>query len=655
MPIDFKGLNVVSFESRKSTEMAELIKAASGKPIIAPSMQEVALEHNTEALAFAELLFSGKIDVLILMTGVGTRLLAKAVAAKYLNEKFAQALESTQIVALGPKPVIALRELGLAPTMIVPKPNTWTDLLSTLDQRLPVQGKTVAVQEYGHSDPELIKTLEDRGAKVVPVPVYRWALPEDLGPLRHAMKCIIDEDAQGADFALFTSSTQVRHLFDVAKADGKESQLLDAFKRVCIGSVGPVASRAIVEQGLAVDYEPDTPKMSHLVREMARRGSDLLRKKRTAFQNGIDTNNWKRIHMAWQPDPKGQNVSGGQPTIEDSAFMKACRREPTPYTPVWIMRQAGRYQREYLKIRKKVTLLELCKTPELAAEVTLMAVDRLGVDAAIIFADILLVTEPMGLGLEFVKGEGPVIDNPVRTRQDVDRLTEPDVDELSYVFDAIRITRRALRPDIALIGFAGAPFTIASYIIEGGKSRDYAKTKAMMYRDKATWHALMDRMTKILVEYLNCQIAAGADAVQLFDSWVGALCPDDYRQYVLPHVRHIIDGIDKSAPVINFSTGNPALLPLMKQAGGDVIGLDWRADLAEAWSLLGDDVAVMGNIDPVVLYTSPEEIRSQVQAILDKAAGRPGHIFNLGHGISPDMPPEHVAELVDAVHELSAR
>ena len=648
MPIDFKGLRVVSFESRQGAEMAKLIKEAGGKPIIAPSMREIPLEQNREALAFAELLLAGQIDLLILMTGVGTKLLAKAVATKYSIGKFIEALKSLKIVSLGPKPSVALKEMGLAPTILVPKPNTWADLLITLDEQFPVSNKHVAVQEYGQSNPELIKSLEERGAKVVPVPVYRWELPEDIEPLRRAIHDIISEGPERVDFALFTSSTQVRHLFKVARTNNIERQLLDAFKQVCIGSVGPIASRAIKGQGLAVDYEPDTTKMVHLVREMARRGGDLLHKKRKAFANKVDTNQWRRIDMVWQ------SGIDEKPTIKDSVFMKTCRREQTPYTPIWIMRQAGRYQREYLKIRKKVSMLELCKTPELAAEVTLMAVDRLGVDAAIIFADILLVTEPMGLKLEFVKGEGPVIHNPIRTRDDVDRLSHPEVNELSYVFDAIKITRRALRPDIALIGFAGAPFTIASYMIEGGKSSHYAKTKTMMYRDKAAWHALMERLTKILSEYLNCQIAAGADAVQLFDSWVGSLSPDDYRQYVMPHVKRLVKGIDKSAPVISFSTGNPALLPLMKEAGGDVIGLDWRADLAEAWSVLGDDVAVMGNLDPVVLYTSPNEIRAYVQAILDKAAGRPGHIFNLGHGILPDMPPENVAELVDAVHELSA-
>jgi uroporphyrinogen decarboxylase len=658
MPIDFKGLRVVSFESRKGSEMAELIKGAGGIPVIAPSMREIPSEDNREALAFAELLFAGRIDVLILMTGVGTRLIARSVATRHSSRRFVEALKSVTTVALGPKPVAALREMGLSPTLLVPKPNTWADLLITLDKEYPVSAKRVAVQEYGQSNPDLVKALEERGARVVRVPAYRWELPEDLEPLRRAIHDTISGAKRRADCALFTSSTQVRHLFRVAKMEGVEEELLEAFKQVCIGSVGPIASRAIIEQGLTVDYEPDTPKMVNLVREMARRGGDLLHKKRTAFANLVDTNQWRRIDMVWQGrriDMVWQAGANGGPTIKDSVFMKACRREQTPYTPVWLMRQAGRYQREYLRIRKKVTMLELCKTPELAAEVTLMAVDRLGVDAAIIFADILLVTEPMGLNLEFVKGEGPVIHNPIRTRQDVDRLNDPDVNELSYVFDAIKITRRALRPDIGLIGFAGGPFTIASYMIEGGKSRHYARTKTMMYRDKGTWHALMEGLTKTLSEYLNGQIAAGADAVQIFDSWVGSLSPDDYRHYVMPHVKRLIEGVDKSAPVINFSTGNPALLPLMKEAGGDVIGLDWRADLAEAWSMLGNDVAVMGNIDPIVLYTSPEEIRAQVQAILRKAAGRPGHIFNLGHGILPDTPPEHVAELVDAVHELSAR
>ena len=284
-----------------------------------------------------------------------------------------------------------------------------------------------------------------------------------------------------------------------------------------------------------------------------------------------------------------------------------------------------------------------------------MAADQLDVDAAIIFSDILLLVEPMGLNLKFVRGDGPRIDPIVRTGAQIDRLRRPEIDELGFVFDAVRLARRALRPDLALIGFAGGPFTIASYMIEGGKSRNFVNTKTLMYADPALWDALMERMCDLLVRCLNAQIDAGADAVQVFDSWAGALGPDDYRRHVLPHMKRLIEGVNRSAPLIHFATGNPSLLPLMKEAGGQVIGLDWRVDLAEAWALLGHDVAVMGNLDPIVLYGSPRQIRSRVREILEKAAGHPGHIFNLGHGILPSMSPDHVAEMVDAVHELSAR
>jgi uroporphyrinogen decarboxylase len=311
--------------------------------------------------------------------------------------------------------------------------------------------------------------------------------------------------------------------------------------------------------------------------------------------------------------------------------------------------------REYREVRDRTTFLELCKTPELAAEVTVYAAHRLNVDAAIIFADILLITEPMGLELEFSKGEGPVIHNPVRTASDVDRLVEvEDVASLSYVYDAIRITRRELRPDVPLIGFAGAPFTLASYIVEGGASRNYIHTKRMMYADAGAWHTLMSLISRALARYLNAQIAAGAQAVQLFDSWVGCLSPDDYRQYVLPHTRSVIEGVARGTPVIHFGTGTATLLESMHDAGGDVIGLDWRVRLDDAWRRLGD-VAVMGNLDPVSLFAPVSHVRKQAEKILKQAAGRPGHIFNLGHGILPETPVDNVVALVEAVHEMSQR
>jgi uroporphyrinogen decarboxylase len=350
-----------------------------------------------------------------------------------------------------------------------------------------------------------------------------------------------------------------------------------------------------------------------------------------------------------------KNAQTDETQLRDSPFMRACRREPTAYTPVWLMRQAGRYMREYREVRARTGFLELCKTPDLAAEVTVTAAERLNVDAAIIFADILLILEPMGINLEFAKGEGPVIHNPVRGVQDVENLREIEtVESLDFVFEAIRRTRRALRPDIPLIGFAGAPFTLASYIIEGGSSRNYVHTKSLMYSDSGAWHAMMSLIARGLSKYLNAQVKAGAQAVQLFDSWVGCLSVDDYREYVLPHTRAVIESITPGTPVIHFGTGTAALLELMREAGGDVIGLDWRVDLRDAWQRLGD-VAVMGNFDPVALFASQDFIRAQVKHILERAGERAGHIFNLGHGILPETPVENVIALVEAVHEFSRR
>ena len=308
---------------------------------------------------------------------------------------------------------------------------------------------------------------------------------------------------------------------------------------------------------------------------------------------------------------------------------------------------------EYRAVRAKTTFLELCKTPSLAAEVTVTAAERLGVDAAIIFADILLILEPMGIELEFAHGEGPVIHNPVRQASDVDRLRQlEDVSALEFVNEAIRQTRRALKPDIPLIGFSGAPITLASYVTEGSGSKNYVHTKRLMYNDSGAWHAMMGTIAASLVKYLNAQIDAGAQAVQLFDSWVGCLSPDDYREFVLPHTRAVIQNIKPGVPVIHFGTGTAALLELMREAGGDVIGLDWRVRLNEGWRRVGHDVAVMGNLDPVTLFADREVLKAQAKRILDQAEGRPGHIFNLGHGILPETPVENVIALVEFVHGL---
>ena len=341
--------------------------------------------------------------------------------------------------------------------------------------------------------------------------------------------------------------------------------------------------------------------------------------------------------------------------MTESRFLKACRREAVDITPVWFMRQAGRYMSEYRAIREKYSLLEIVKQPELAAEVTLQPVRAFNVDAAILFADILLPLPPMGVDFEFVKGEGPAIHNPVRTQADVDALRPLHPEEtLAHVMDAIRILRGELG-NTPLIGFSGAPFTVASYMIEGGPSRDYKTTKLMMYSAPELWHTFMDKLSTALSEYLIAQIKAGAQAVQLFDSWVGALSPTDFEEFVLPYSKRVLDAAHETGvPVINFGTGTATLLPLMRQAGGNVIGLDWRIPLESGWQTIGHDRAVQGNLDPVALFAPLPEMKKRIHDILRRVEGRPGHIFNVGHGILQHTPEENVKAAVEIVHEYQA-
>jgi len=337
-------------------------------------------------------------------------------------------------------------------------------------------------------------------------------------------------------------------------------------------------------------------------------------------------------------------------TAADPLLLRACRLEPVERTPVWLMRQAGRYLPEYRAIRDRVGFMELCKTPRLAAEVMIATVQRLGVDAAIIFSDLLPILEPMGLDLEFAQGEGPVIHNPIRTAADVDRVRElDDVDRVGFVMDVVRATRAGLDASIPVIGFAGAPFTLAGYCIEGGTSKAWLQTKSLMYTHEAAWHDLMARIARAVSRYLVAQIDAGAQVVQVFDSWVGCLSPDDYRRYVLPHSRQALAAAATRVPTIHFATGNPALLPLLREAGGSVIGIDWRIDLDAGWAAVGHDRAVQGNLDPAILLADRDTVRRRTREVLDRAGGRPGHIFNLGHGILPQTPVENVLELVAAV------
>jgi uroporphyrinogen decarboxylase len=339
----------------------------------------------------------------------------------------------------------------------------------------------------------------------------------------------------------------------------------------------------------------------------------------------------------------------------NSLFVRACKSQPVERTPVWFMRQAGRYMKEYRAVRKQHSLLEICKKPELAAEVTITAAEFLSVDAAIIFADLLLPLEVMGLDFHFAAGEGPVIAKPVRSAEDVSRLRTDRSSDLDYVSEAVSLVARHFENKLPVIGFCGAPFTLASYMIEGGGSRHYLYTKKMMYTFPADWESLMGKLVDVTAEYSAAQVRAGADVVQIFDSWVGCLSVEDYRRYVLPHITKLVKRLQKTgAPIIYFGTDSATLLPSMNETGADVIGLDWRIPLDQGWNALDHRCAVQGNLDPVLLFADWKELKSRTKHILQLAGGRPGHIFNLGHGILPETPVENVKNLARFVQESSA-
>lgn len=637
---NFAGLTVAAFESRHAEDMARMIQRHGGVPRVSPSLREAPSDNPRQAIDFANHLITGQIDVLIFLTGVGVRQWIAQVERHVDRERLLGAISDVTTIARGPKPVAALRELGVTPTHRVEPPNTWREILTLVDRHCPLANLVVGLQEYGETNTSLIAGLEARGAKVERLHVYDWELPEDTGPLEENVRAIV---AGEIDVALFTSASQVAHLLKVAEALDLAEPVRAAFRSIVTCSIGPTTSQMLRGNELPIDLEPDISKMGQLVQTAASHAMELHdRKKQIALR-------------LYEPAEEAPPVAADGPW-SDSLFLRACRRQATERTPIWLMRQAGRYMSEYREVRAQTTFLELCKNPRLCSEVMCTAVERLGVDAAIIFSDLLPILEPMGMELEFAQGEGPVIHNPVRAAADVDRVLELEsVDSLHFVMETVTQTRADLPSDIPLIGFAGAPFTLASYAIEGGSSRSFLHTKTLMYRDPQAWDALMGRLVRAVTRYLNAQIQSGAQAVQIFDSWVGCLGPDDYRKFVLPHMRRVFNSVSPGAPTIHFGTGNPALLPLMKEAGGDVIGVDWRIRLDDAWRQIGYDRAVQGNLDPLVLLAEQETIRQQAKAILSQAAGRPGHIFNLGHGVLPQTPVENAIALVQAVKELSSR
>jgi uroporphyrinogen decarboxylase len=645
--VTFAGLRVAAFESRRAADMARMIEKKGGVPLVSPSMREVPLEEHQDAVDFANRLITGQIDVIVFLTGVGTRELVKQVERHVNRERFLAAISDVKSVVRGPKPAAALKELGISPTVTVPEPNTWRELLTTLDAQLPVANLVVGLQEYGITNPSLIAGLEARGATVVRVRVYDWDLPEDVGPLEENVRRIV---AGVVDVAMFTSARQVLNLLKVSDDLGLVDDLRRALRSVVVASIGPTTSEMLRSNELPVDMEPSHPKMGHLVQEAAERATELLIRKRRIQAN------LAAASRQLPPAAAQNDSSDAAAPWHDSVFLRACRREPVDFTPVWLMRQAGRYMPEYRRIRERTSFQDLCRDPQLCSEVMCVAVEQLGVDAAIVFSDLLPILEPMGMELEFSSDEGPLIHNPVRETADVDRVIElEDAEALYFVMEAVRQTRADLPAAIPLIGFAGAPFTLASYAIEGGASRNYLHTKTLMYRDRAAWTGLMERLARSVTVYLNAQIAAGAQAVQLFDSWVGCLGVDDYREYVLPFVRQVVSSITPGVPVISFATGNPQLLPLLAESGAAVIGADWRVRLDDAWDMIGHDRAIQGNLDPMALLADVSELRRRATDILTQAAGKPGHIFNLGHGVLPQTPVDNARALVDIVHESSAR
>lgn len=635
---NFGGLIVGCFESRRGTEMSALIEKYGGVAKVSPSLREVAIRENPSAKTFVHELLTGNIDIVIFLTGVGFKHLLTAVEKIVPRQRYLDALTDVVTICRGPKPVAAMKEVGLTPTHRVPEPNTWRDLLATIDAGIPIYNQGVALQEYGKSNSSLIGGLESRGARVLQVRVYDWELPEDTAPLEANVKALA---AGELDVILFTSAHQAVNLITIAQRLNLLPQVEAALRSTVVASIGPTTSEMLRDLDWPVDIEPPHPKMAYLVIAAAEQTAELKQRKSAAAVTVVSA---------------GSDVVDTRAPWYDSPFMKACRREPTEVTPIWMMRQAGRYMSEYRSVRHGINFLDLCKRPDLCCEVMVTAVNKLGVDAAILFADLLPILEPMGMHLEFVAGDGPVIHNPIREPRDVDRLKALDsVESLQYTLDAVKYTRRELPPTMPLIGFAGAPFTLASYCIEGGGSRNYLNAKTLMYRDSGAWKELLSRLTTSVVKYLTAQVAAGCQCLQIFDSWVGCLSPDDYRTYVMPHMKRLIADLPKGVPVIYFAAGNPALLPLVTETGAQVIGLDWRGRLDESWNAVGHRKAVQGNMDPAVLLADQETIRIQAKAVLDQAARRPGHIFNLGHGIHQQTPVENAMALVKMVHEMSQK
>ncbi|MDZ4820512.1 MAG: uroporphyrinogen decarboxylase [Planctomycetota bacterium] len=645
-PYSLAGLRIATWENQRAEEITQLIRDAAGDAQNSPASCQV--NKHAEAVDFANRILTGQIDVVIFITAASVRDLIARVERHIDRQRFLDSLSDVVTICRRPAAAAALAELGIQCTRSTGTPHGWREILSLVDGGMPVANQVVGMQEYGEASTCLIAGLEARGGTVQRLQLQSCELPPDLSDVTKQLQAVI---AGQRDVVLFTSAHQAQCVLLAAERMHSKEALTASLARGVVSSLNAETTELLNWRGIPVDVQGVDDQLESLLAEIANQAPALLASKRQSKQPPHRKSTQAKAAPAASATHVTLPPENAMTTdLQNSLFMRAARCEPTERTPIWIMRQAGRYLPEYRAIRSKVTFLELCKNPQLCAEVMITTVNRLQVDAAIIFADLLPILEPMGFNLEFAQGEGPVIHNPVRTAADLARVRElEDVSALHFVMETVALTRAGLPPSIPVLGFAGAPFTLASYAIEGGSSRNYAHTKELMYRDQGAWDALMSLLSRAVVRYLNAQIDAGAQCVQIFDSWVGCLGTADYRRYVLPHMHAILAAIQPGVPVINFATGNPALLPLLREAGGSVIGIDWRIDLDAAWDIVGHDKAVQGNMDPLVLLADEATVRQRATEVLKQAAGRPGHIFNLGHGVLPQTPVENVLALIDTV------
>lgn len=648
--------NVVSESQDDHRLICQSIEACGGVPVTYDLGSEVVKRDDLANLA--NRILTADIDAFLFQTAAGTKALIEAASQSVSRQRLLDCLSDMKTIAGSQRAAEALRAEGIEPSILVAPcdeaaqatssdAQAWRNILIAIDRKMSLFNQSLALETSAdlHS---LRAGLESRGASITEIPPFPPLDKEtqESPEARSWLQDLVERNNQGILFCQAATAWQfLEHVKQLMPARGPRS-LARVFDDHLVLSLGDETAEVLEAQGIKVDL--------CVLLDNSKENSIGLAINEMADQLEIISNRKRIIRMTLS----GPATSPTDPQAPwyNSPFMKACRGEPTEVTPIWMMRQAGRYMAEYRAVRDKVSFLELCANPQLCSEVMCTAVNRLGVDAAIIFSDLLPILVPMGCDLEFVKGDGPVIHNPVRTSADIDRIKPLESNEpLQFVMDTVRLTRNDLPADMPLIGFAGAPFTLASYMIEGGASRNYANTKKLMFSDRGAWDQLMEHLTRSISLYVRGQVDAGAQCIQLFDSWAGCLSFEDYREYVHPYVKQVIASIPVSVPVINFATGNPALLPLLADTQASVVGIDWRTRLDDAWQTVGFDRAVQGNLDPTVLLTNPKEIRRQAKVVLDQAAGRPGHIFNLGHGILPMTPVDNAIALVDAVHELSQK